>query len=49
MKFTNLLKSLILESSRFKILYDANVETPGQKNYYEMIGLKKGASQGSID
>lgn len=49
MKFTNLLKSLILESSRFKILYDANVETPGQKNYYEMIGLRKGASQGAID
>ena len=49
MKFTNLLKSLIIESSRFKTLFDANVEAPGQKNYYEMIGMKKGASQEALD
>ena len=49
MRFTNLLKSLIIESSRFKTLFDANVEAPGQKNYYEMIGMKKGASQEALD
>lgn len=49
MKFTNLLKSLILETSRFKMLYDTNVEVEGQKDYYQMIGLKKGASQQAID
>ena len=45
MKFTNLLKSLILETSRFRMLYDTNVEVEGQKDYYQMIGLKKGANQ----
>ncbi len=49
MKFTNLLKSLILETSRFRMLYDANIEVEGQKDYYQMIGLKKGASQDTIN
>jgi len=49
MRFTNLLKSLILESSRFKALYDANVEPEGQKDYYTMLGLKKTASQQAIN
>jgi DnaJ-class molecular chaperone len=49
MKFTNLLKSLILETSRFRMLYDANVEVEGQKDYYQMIGLKRGASEKAIN
>jgi curved DNA-binding protein CbpA len=49
MKFIHLLESLLTESSRFKTLYDANVEAPGQKDYYTLIGLKKGVSQESIN
>lgn len=49
MKFINILKSLILEASRYETLYDANVENPNKGDYYKMIGLKKGASQSTIN